>query len=88
MRALVILVNADRRALRHTEALLSEAGHLVATIWSFVEAKKVLDSVIPDLLVRRAQRNLRPVARRVQVGAWGPLKPTWIPLRAPGIRYR
>jgi len=51
MRALVILVNADRRALRHTEALLSEAGHLVATIWSFAEAKKVLDSVIPDLLV-------------------------------------
>ena len=51
MRALVILVNADRRALRHTEALLSEAGHLVAPFWSFVEAKKVLDSVIPDLLV-------------------------------------
>jgi len=51
MRALVILVNADRRALRHTEALLSDAGHLVAPMWSFVEAKKVLDSVIPDLLV-------------------------------------
>jgi FixJ family two-component response regulator len=51
MRALVILVNADLRALRHTEALLSEAGHLVAALSSFVEAKKVLDSVIPDLLV-------------------------------------
>lgn len=51
MRALVILVNADPRTLQHTEALLSEAGHLVAALSSFVEAKKVLDSVIPDLLV-------------------------------------
>jgi len=51
MRALVVLVNADYRALQHTEDLLSEAGHLVAALSSFVEAKKVLDSVVPDLLV-------------------------------------
>ena len=51
MRALVILVNADRRALQQTEALLSEAGHLVAVFSSFVDAKKMLDAVIPDLLV-------------------------------------
>src|SRR5687768_13093701 len=51
MRALVILVNGDRRALQQTDALLSEAGHLVAALSSFTEAKKLLDSVIPDLLV-------------------------------------
>jgi FixJ family two-component response regulator len=51
MRALVILVNSDRRALRRTETLLSNAGHLVAALSSFVEARKVLEAVVPDLLV-------------------------------------
>jgi DNA-binding response OmpR family regulator len=51
MSALVILVNADPRALRHLEALLSEDGYLVAAIDSFVEARDLLDSVTPDLLV-------------------------------------
>jgi len=51
MSALVILVNADPRALRHLEALLSEDGYLVAAIDSFVEARDLLDSVTPDLLI-------------------------------------
>ena len=49
--ALIIVVNADPRNLRLTEAMLSEAGHLVAAVSSFVEAKHLMDSVTPDLLV-------------------------------------
>ena len=55
MRALIILVNADRRALRHIEALLSEQGYLVAALPSFVEAEELLASVIPDLLIADIQ---------------------------------
>jgi DNA-binding response OmpR family regulator len=51
MSALVILVNADPRALRHLEAQLSEDGYLVAAINSFVEARDLLGSVTPDLLI-------------------------------------
>jgi DNA-binding response OmpR family regulator len=51
MSALIILVNADPRALRHLEALLSEAGYLVAAMESFLEAKDLLESVTPDLLI-------------------------------------
>jgi len=51
MSALVILVNADPRALRHLEALLSDDGYLVAAIDSFLEARDLLNSVTPDLLV-------------------------------------
>jgi DNA-binding response OmpR family regulator len=51
MSALVILVNADPRALRLLEAELSEDGYLVAAIDSFVEARDLLESVTPDLLI-------------------------------------
>jgi DNA-binding response OmpR family regulator len=51
MAALIIVVNADPRALRHTEALLTEQGYLVAASSSFPEARKLLDSVMPDVLI-------------------------------------
>jgi DNA-binding response OmpR family regulator len=51
MSALVILVNADPGALRHLEALLSEDGYMVAAIDSFPEARELLESVTPDLLI-------------------------------------
>ena len=51
MSALVILVHADPRVLRHTEALLSGEGLLVAALSSFGQAKQLLDSVMPDLLI-------------------------------------
>lgn len=51
MSALIILVNADPRILRLTEAVLSDAGYLVAPVTSFSEAKRLMDSVTPDLLV-------------------------------------
>jgi len=51
MSALVVLVNADPRALRHLEALLSDGGYLVAALESYQGAKEMLDSVTPDLLI-------------------------------------
>jgi FixJ family two-component response regulator len=48
---LILLVDADRVLLRRIEELLSEAGHLVAAVSSFLEAKRLLDSVSPDLLI-------------------------------------
>jgi DNA-binding response OmpR family regulator len=51
MSALVILVNADPRALRHLEGQLTEDGCLVAAIDAFEEARDLLDSVTPDLLI-------------------------------------
>ena len=51
MSALIILVHADPRALRHTEALLSQQGFLVVALTSFVAAKHLLESVMPDLLI-------------------------------------
>jgi DNA-binding response OmpR family regulator len=51
MSALVILVNADPRALRYLEATLAQEGYLVAAVDSFLEARDLLESVTPDLLV-------------------------------------
>jgi DNA-binding response OmpR family regulator len=51
MGALIIVVSADERALRGTEALLTEHGYLVGTASSFVEGHDLLDSVTPDLLI-------------------------------------
>jgi DNA-binding response OmpR family regulator len=51
MPALILLVDADRTALQRTEALLSNAGHLVACAASYHEAKRLLDSVSPDMLI-------------------------------------
>jgi len=51
MSALILLVSATPRTLRHTEALLSERGHLVAALSSSDEANLLLDSVTPDLLI-------------------------------------
>lgn len=51
MSALIILVSATPRTLRHTEALLSERGYLVAAMSSSADANLLLDSVTPDLLI-------------------------------------
>jgi FixJ family two-component response regulator len=51
MAALIILVNADPNVLWRTDALLSEDGHLVAAVSSLGEAKKLLESVTPDVLI-------------------------------------
>jgi CheY-like chemotaxis protein len=51
MAALVILVNTHARTLRRVEALLSDAGYLVAAVTSFAQARSLVDTVMPDLLV-------------------------------------
>jgi DNA-binding response OmpR family regulator len=51
MPALILLANADSKVLQQTEAVLSEAGHLVAAAPSFDEARHLLESVSPDLLI-------------------------------------
>ncbi len=51
MGALIIVVCADARVLRRTEALLSEHGYLVGLASSFVEGEALLNSVTPDLLI-------------------------------------
>jgi CheY-like chemotaxis protein len=51
MGALIIVVSADERVLRRTEALLSEHGYLVGIASSFVEGQELLNSVTPDLLI-------------------------------------
>lgn len=51
MSALIILVSASSRTLRHTEAVLSERGYLVAALLSSADANLLLDSVTPDLLI-------------------------------------
>ena len=48
---LILLVDADRAALKRTEALLSAEGHLVIAVSSFQEAKGYLYTVSPDLLI-------------------------------------
>lgn len=55
MGALIILVNANSRTLRHTEATLSDRGYLVAALTSFAQAGTLLDSVTPDLLIADVQ---------------------------------
>src|SRR5579862_2272203 len=51
MSALIVLVNADPRALRHAEAKLSDEGYLVAAVGTVVEARRVIDSASPDLVI-------------------------------------
>jgi DNA-binding response OmpR family regulator len=51
MSALIVLVNSDPRTLRHLEGRLSECGYLVAPAASFLEARRLLTSTTPDLLV-------------------------------------
>jgi PleD family two-component response regulator len=51
MPALVVLVNADRRIRRETEEILSQAGYRVEPLGSYTEAKNLLDSITPDLLL-------------------------------------
>ena len=51
MGALIIVVSADERALRETEALLTAHGYLVGIASSFAEGNDLLDSVTPDLLI-------------------------------------
>ncbi|HKB10347.1 MAG TPA: response regulator [Vicinamibacterales bacterium] len=51
MPALILLVESDRTVLRRIEALLSSAGHLVAAVSTYYEAKQLLDSVSPDMLI-------------------------------------
>jgi DNA-binding response OmpR family regulator len=51
MFSLILLVDADRAVLKRTEALLSAEGHLVVAVSSFQEAKRLLSSVSPDLLI-------------------------------------
>ena len=51
MAALIILVNREERDLRHTEAMLSDAGYLVAASTSFESAQQLMDSVAPNLLI-------------------------------------
>lgn len=51
MFSLILLVDADRAVLKKTEALLSAEGHLVVAVSSFQEAKRLLHSVSPDLLI-------------------------------------
>jgi DNA-binding response OmpR family regulator len=51
MPALILLVDSDRTLLRHIEALLSSAGHLVAAVATYHEAKHLMDSVTPDMLI-------------------------------------
>jgi DNA-binding response OmpR family regulator len=51
MSALIVLVNQDPRALRHLEGQLSDCGYLVAAVTSFRDARTLLESATPDLLV-------------------------------------
>src|SRR5262245_53726421 len=51
MSALILLVESDRAVLERTEALLSSAGHLVAAVSTYHDARHLMDSVSPDLLV-------------------------------------
>jgi DNA-binding response OmpR family regulator len=51
MSGVVILVNADPGVLRQLETQLSEIGCMVVAVGSFVEARDLLGSVIPDLII-------------------------------------
>jgi len=51
MPALILLVSSDPSVRHRTDALLSEAGHLVAAADSLPQAKRLLDTVYPDLVV-------------------------------------
>jgi DNA-binding NtrC family response regulator len=51
MPALVVLVNADQQIRRDTEAILLQAGYRVEAISTYAEAKNLLTSIVPDLLL-------------------------------------
>ncbi len=51
MSALIVLVNRDPRALRLLEGQLSECGYLIAVVTTFAEARSLLESATPDLLI-------------------------------------
>ncbi len=60
MAPLIILVNADARALRQISSSLTDRGYSVAAVRSFADAKTLLASSSPDLLivdVRLAEYN-------------------------------
>src|SRR5580765_7784868 len=60
MAPLIILVNADARALRQMSSSLSGHGYSVAAVRSYADAKALLASSSPDLLivdVRLAEYN-------------------------------
>ncbi len=63
MAALIVLVSAVPRALRRIDAILSDAGYLVAAVPSPAEAQYLLDSVTPDLLLVDVRLNLAGGAR-------------------------
>ena len=60
MPALILLVNGDKKELHQIESVLIAAGCLVVGASSMRRAARLLDSVIPDLLI--AQTRLRNVA--------------------------
>ena len=51
MPALILLVSSDPSARHRTDVLLSEAGHLVASASSLQQAKRLLGTVYPDLVI-------------------------------------
>jgi DNA-binding response OmpR family regulator len=51
MAPLIILVNDDRQALGLLSTALSDRGYSVAAVRTFVDAKALLDSSTPDLLI-------------------------------------
>src|SRR5215467_11099357 len=60
MAPLIILVNADARALRQMSAALTDRGYSVAAVRTFADAKSLLSSSSPDMLivdVRLAEYN-------------------------------
>jgi DNA-binding NtrC family response regulator len=60
MAPLIILVNSDAQALGHMSSALTDRGYSVAAVRSFVDAKALLASASPDLLivdVRLAEYN-------------------------------
>jgi DNA-binding NtrC family response regulator len=51
MPALILLVSSDPAIRHRTDVLLSECGHLVASAASLQQAKRLLDTVYPDLVI-------------------------------------
>jgi DNA-binding response OmpR family regulator len=55
MRAVILLVNGERKALRQIEAVLTAQAYLVAAASSSRRAGQLLNSVIPDLMIAAAR---------------------------------
>ncbi len=55
MRALIILVNDNKRLLRRLDAILTREGHRVVAASSFARAIELLDSLTPDILITGAR---------------------------------